>query len=290
MGNVLGSEQRVEGFLDSEDCPFDYRAYADRYSDLKNTFGYDKTKLTNHWNTNGKREGRNPCSDTGSWGCKFDWMSYRNRYADLGQMNQEQLMEHWNTTGKKEGRNPCTDTGRNCDFDAKAYLARYPDLRNAFGTNEWRAMDHWNAFGRRENRNPCGSTVSRGVLTDLLNVTDARNNNVPFIRDVLVREKATAEDLISAAKRIAPVAQKTKDLDTAYNSAYEADTPPPAPGKMGTLQGFALYTFFIAYAVFAVMLVVTYYNVTGNTTLSLVGVVLFAVLGAVIYAVLRRYG
>lgn len=205
-------------------------------------------------------------------------------------MNQEQLMEHWNTSGKKEGRNPCTDTGRNCDFDVKAYLARYPDLQQAFGSNEWRAMDHWNAFGRRENRNPCGSTVSRGVLQDLLKVSDATNNNVPFIRDVLVREKATAEDLISAAKRIAPVAQKTVDLDTAYNSAYEADTAPPAPGKMATLQGFALYIFFISYAVFSVMLVVTYYNMTGNTTFSLIGLGLFAVLGAVIYAVLRRFG
>ena len=37
---------------------FDYRAYADRYSDLKDAFGYDKNALYAHYITYGIREGR----------------------------------------------------------------------------------------------------------------------------------------------------------------------------------------------------------------------------------------
>ena len=39
---------------------FDHVWYADKYSDLKAAYGYDYTKLWNHWNSYGKREGRSP--------------------------------------------------------------------------------------------------------------------------------------------------------------------------------------------------------------------------------------
>lgn len=37
---------------------FDYRTYADTYPDLKAAFGYDAAALYNHYETNGKSEGR----------------------------------------------------------------------------------------------------------------------------------------------------------------------------------------------------------------------------------------
>lgn len=42
---------------------FNYKKYADDYSDLKKAFGYDKEKLWNHYLNYGKKEGRKVCFD-----------------------------------------------------------------------------------------------------------------------------------------------------------------------------------------------------------------------------------
>lgn len=42
--------------------------------------------------------------------------------------------------------------GLPADFNAKQYLANYPDLRAAFGTDEARAARHYIEWGRAENR------------------------------------------------------------------------------------------------------------------------------------------
>lgn len=51
---IAGSYTPFEGTIDE----FNYVAYADRYPDLKDVFGYDKEALYNHYMTNGIREMR----------------------------------------------------------------------------------------------------------------------------------------------------------------------------------------------------------------------------------------
>ena len=53
---VMGSAFPVSAAESLAD--FDYRTYADTYPDLKAAFGYDAAALYNHYETNGKAEGR----------------------------------------------------------------------------------------------------------------------------------------------------------------------------------------------------------------------------------------
>ena len=53
---VMGSAFSVSAAESLAD--FDYRTYADTYPDLKAAFGYDAAALYNHYETNGKAEGR----------------------------------------------------------------------------------------------------------------------------------------------------------------------------------------------------------------------------------------
>ena len=87
---------------------FDYVAYADRYADLKEAFGYDKTALYTHYVTYGIAEGRS-AEFSGSVGSssEFDYIAYADRYADLKEAfgyDKTALYTHYITFGKAEGR------------------------------------------------------------------------------------------------------------------------------------------------------------------------------------------
>ena len=43
------------------DCPANWAGYHNRYPDLQNAFGGDQNRLGDHYNNNGRNEGRNPC-------------------------------------------------------------------------------------------------------------------------------------------------------------------------------------------------------------------------------------
>ena len=87
---------------------FDYIDYADRYSDLKAAFGYDRDALYNHYLTYGIKEGRivNFWRAAGTID-KFDYIDYADRYSDLEAAfgyDREALYTHYLTYGIKEGR------------------------------------------------------------------------------------------------------------------------------------------------------------------------------------------
>ena len=84
---------------------FDHVAYADRYKDLKEAFGYDKEALYNHYITYGIYENRiaefAPCMDN------FNYIAYADRYKDLREAfgyDKEALYDHYITCGMNEGR------------------------------------------------------------------------------------------------------------------------------------------------------------------------------------------
>lgn len=56
-------------------------------------------------------------------------------------------MNHWLTFGIKEGRQGSSD------FDASFYLKKYPDVANAYGSNNYKgAMAHYYQYGQGEGR------------------------------------------------------------------------------------------------------------------------------------------
>ena len=82
------------------DLVFDAEYYSNKYSDLKQAYGTDKTKLLNHFKKYGMKEGRQAIST-------FNVFIYKNRYSDLQKAYGNNLVkyyEHYMKYGYKEGR------------------------------------------------------------------------------------------------------------------------------------------------------------------------------------------
>lgn len=85
---------------DNIDLVFDYRYYADNNEDLKQNYGYDETKLLNHFIDNGMKEGRTGCST-------FVVQVYKDNNPDLVEAYGDDLASyytHYMNTGYSEGR------------------------------------------------------------------------------------------------------------------------------------------------------------------------------------------
>ena len=101
---------------------------------------------------------------------KLNVIDYLIRYEDLqrayiknGNVNYVAAKYHWKVDGKKEGRNPGVFVGcagiqgipelqRKHVFDPCFYLAKYADLKNAFGNDYKKALNHWGTIGFKEGR------------------------------------------------------------------------------------------------------------------------------------------
>lgn len=163
----LAADVTVDGV-----CPaVDVNCYLKRHKDLRVAFGTDVNRARDHLKRHGVDEGRNvfPGADTGTGAtCVPDWDCYMYRHRDLlaaFKGNHGQAANHFNVHGKNESRNPYPDAdvlvnGVCPKFSANCYLARYGDLRNAFGGDEGRAADHYSRHGAGENRNPFCNTCA----------------------------------------------------------------------------------------------------------------------------------
>ena len=93
----------------------------------------------------------------------LDPVFYLNTYPDLKAAfgtDTGAAQNHWITYGIQEGRQS------SAAFSVKDYLARYPDLINAFGGTNYRAaLDHWLAYGKKEGRNPGPAAAAAPVVT-----------------------------------------------------------------------------------------------------------------------------
>ena len=108
MGSVL-PVSAAESLAD-----FDYQTYADTYPDLKAAFGYDAAALYNHYETNGKAEGRVAIFTDGASSATtveslatFDYKAYADTYPDLKAAfgyDAASLYNHYVNSGKAEGR------------------------------------------------------------------------------------------------------------------------------------------------------------------------------------------
>lgn len=79
---------------------FDATYYANKYSDLKNVFGYNHDKLLDHFLKNGIMESRQACGS-------FNVVAYRNNNADLQRAFGSDLtkyVDHYLTCGYMENR------------------------------------------------------------------------------------------------------------------------------------------------------------------------------------------
>jgi serralysin len=106
---------------------------------LYNVFRTNTVAATQHYITDGAREGRNPNL--------FPVDRYIASYGDLIQgihYNLDEGANHYLYSGRGEGRQ--------VTFDPEAYLNRYADLRAVFGNDLNAATRHYIEFGFSENR------------------------------------------------------------------------------------------------------------------------------------------
>ncbi|MBQ9610721.1 MAG: L,D-transpeptidase [Lachnospiraceae bacterium] len=141
------------------DSCFDAVYYADKYSDLKNIYGYDDKMLAVHWVTRGINEERQASSE-------FDIKYYKNTYSDLssifGNDNYAYVL-HYIHNGKSEGRAATLEDDGTLSsvyngvdysavYDYTYYINRYSDLKEVFGDNQTAAFLHFVDYGMKEGR------------------------------------------------------------------------------------------------------------------------------------------
>ena len=84
---------------------FDYVAYADRYEDVREAYGYDRAALYNHYITYGIYENR--IAEFSQSYSNFNYIAYADRYKDVREVygyNKAALYTHYTTFGVNEGR------------------------------------------------------------------------------------------------------------------------------------------------------------------------------------------
>ncbi len=126
----------VSGYL------FDAVYYANRYADLKATYGTNAVALKEHYEVFGKKEGRGASP-------VFDPKYYVDKYADLKNAFQNDYVSAYNhfvTYGIHEGRSG------SAEFDVKVYVSNNKDIEDTFGKNYSKCLQHYMIFGRNENR------------------------------------------------------------------------------------------------------------------------------------------
>lgn len=125
--------------IDIESLCFDYQYYADTYPDLKAAYGYNKTKLQNHWTKYGMKEGRSASPI-------LDLKFYVEQNPDLKAVygnNYKAAYDHFIKWGYKEYRNSSKY------YNGAYYRSAHSDLQNydsAF------LINHYVKYGIKEGR------------------------------------------------------------------------------------------------------------------------------------------
>jgi hypothetical protein len=83
--------------------------------------------------------------------------------------------------------------------------------------------------------------------------TKLSGDKIAFIKSVIKQQKESVDSLMESSKKINPVAQKIKSMDTAYDAAFETDMTAPLPNMSGTLQGFIIFFFVLSYLSMAIV-------------------------------------
>lgn len=107
---------------------------------------------------------------------------------------------------------------------------------------------------------------SPGNPSSLFNNSD---DKVAFLKSVIKQQRETVDSLMASSKKINPVAQKIKTIDTAYDSAFETDITSPLPTMSSTLQGFTIFFFTLSYFSLAIVVCIMLNNQTGSTSNAL---------------------
>lgn len=174
---------------------YDYYYYINKYSDVKNAFGGDANKTLSHFVNYGMKEGRQGCES-------FNVTSYKNRYADLRNAYGNDLTKyymHYINYGKREGRiatgdvtpttpqQPTAQTNvtvyNGVDYSAvynyDYYIAKYPDVKNAYKGDKAATLKHFVNYGMKEGRQGSADFEVMSYANRYGDLRRAYKNNLP---------------------------------------------------------------------------------------------------------------
>jgi hypothetical protein len=122
---------------------------------------------------------------------------------------------------------------------------------------------------------------------DATKVTDA---TIRQLQSLIQDQRAAINDMLDVAKRLGPVVGELKSSSTAYDQAFESDTPPEPVGVSSSLQGFTLL--FLGVSYLSLTLVLALYAYWFTQSIKNVGIVLGVALGVglLLMGLLQRYG
>ena len=180
---MVGSVTKINGVDYSS--VYDYNYYINKYSDLKQAFGYNDTAALQHFIINGMNEGRQASAN-------FDVNSYRLQYPDLRAAFGDDLKAyymHYITDGKREKRKT-TGTSQmvgsvtkingvdySSVYDYNYYINKYSDLKQAFGYNDTAALQHFVTYGMKESRQANSSFILSYYRANYADLRNAFGNN-----------------------------------------------------------------------------------------------------------------
>ena len=161
---VYAAEEEAVYSYEYYEPVYQYEYYMEKNPDVKAYYGSgsveDRNRAFQHFENYGMKE-RRIASPT------FDINSYMRAYPDLRSAfgdDYEKYYLHYLKYGMKEGRRAVgcekrigsvtvyQGTDYSPVFDADYYLAKYPDLRAAFGDDDVLALRHFVRYGMREGR------------------------------------------------------------------------------------------------------------------------------------------
>lgn len=137
---------------------FDY--YLSHNADVKSAFGEDEYEVLKHFVVYGMKEGRQASEE-------FNVNYYKNRYLDLRQIfgnDKLKYYKHYIEYGVKEQRDAksecalqnATTIYKGVDYgavyDFNFYLSHNPDVKAAFGEDEYAVLKHFVEYGMKEGR------------------------------------------------------------------------------------------------------------------------------------------
>ena len=138
----------------------------------------------------------------------------------------------------------------------------------------------------KKSTNSCPAPVSQAPLTQGTNT----NEMTGFLKDMLVKQKATADSLMKTAKKIGPAAQAIQQKEDAYDAAFENDTDAGIPSTQSTLQGFTLVFFILSYIALTGMSALAVSVITSSPRKVIYTLIGYLILGIVLFSIILRLG
>ena len=140
----------------------------------------------------------------------------------------------------------------------------------------------------KKSKNSCPAPVSQALLTQTQATSETTSTG--FLKDMLLKQKATADSLMKTAKKIGPAAQAIQQKEDAYDAAFENDTPAGIPSTQSTLQGFTLVFFILSYIALAGMSALAVSVITSSPRKVIYTLIGYVILGIVLFSIILRLG